>query len=227
MRFKVNNNKMKTIKTLLTSIFLMNLSAHGQGIFIGLKVGTNFTNVNSNNFNDKVFKTGLSAGLTFDYQYKNSISLSADLLYSQKGMGNYFLFGDAIGSNGFVSGERELVYFHYDYLSLPVKMGYSFGQTFFGFGNFGLIPSYLVNARIAFADGTSIDETKRVSKFDFAGQIELGFGYKIKDSYMLYTSISYSNSFTYLSNQQYYANGNMINYGITASLGLKYKLKLN
>lgn len=214
---------MKTKNAFLTGICLLTLSAYGQNAYIGLKTGANFTNVSANYFNDKVFKTGLSIGLTFDYFLSNKISLSADLMYSQRGFGNYYLFGDAIRGINSTSGGSEVVYFHYDYLSVPLKIGYSIGYNFSGFGNVGLIPSYLVDAKTSFQDGSSIDITE-AGKFDLAGQIELGCGYKVKESYFIYSSISYFHSFTYLSNQNYFSRGDISNYGISVSFGLKYKL---
>ncbi len=215
---------MKTTKAFFSILFFLSLSAQGQNLFIGLKAGANFTNVNDKFFNDKVFKTGLSTGITLDYLLRNNISLGADIIYSQKGFGNYFILGDQIGSNGQTSAGRDLIYFHYDYLSIPLKIGYSIGQTFYGFGNLGMIPSYLVNAKTKFQEKTSIDQTDRASKFDFAGQIELGCGYKIKDSYFIYTSISYANSLTYVSNQNYFPASDITNYGVAVSLGLRYQL---
>lgn len=215
---------MKPFNAFFSILFFLTLSAQGQNLFIGVKAGANFTNANDNFFNDKVFKKGLSTGITLDYILRNKISLGADILYSQKGFGNYFIFGDRIGSIGATSDNRQLVNFHYDYLSIPLRIGYSIGQTFSGFGNLGMIPSYLLNAKMKFHEGTSTDQTDQASKFDFAGQIELGCGYKIKDSYFIYTSVTYANSLTYVSNQNYFSASDIKNYGVAVSLGLRYKL---
>lgn len=201
---------------------MLTISGYGQNYFIGVNAGANFTNVYDDDiFNEKVFKTGLCMGLTFDYLFGNRISLSADLIYTQKGFGNYYIFrGDFLG-NG-ISGGRELVYFHYNYISIPTKIGYYVGEKFQGFGNIGLSPSYLVNSKTAFENGYSINETKKVTKFDLAGQIEMGCGYLYKGKFNIYSSISFAQSFIDLSNQNYFSSGNIRNYGITASLGLKY-----
>jgi hypothetical protein len=215
---------MKFKHTLQVIFLLLTISGYGQNYFIGLKAGANFTNVKDDIFNDKVFKTGLCTGLTFDYLFGNRISLSADLLYTQKGFGNYFIFEDGIGGNG-LSGGRELVFFHYNYISIPAKIGYFVGGKFHGFGNIGLSPSYLVNSKTVSENGNSINEKNKVAKFDLAGQIEMGCGYLFKERFNIYSSISFAHSFTYLSNQNYFESGNIRNYGITASLGLKYNFK--
>lgn len=203
---------------------MVTISAQAQNLFIGVRAGANFTNVNAKHFDDNVTRKGISTGLTFDYVFRNKIILSADILYSQKGFGNYFIFGDPLRITGATSsGGRQVVYFHYDYLSVPLKIGYTIGQTFFGFGNLGLIPSYLVNANTKLSDAPTIDATGDVTKFDLAGQIELGCGYRIRESYFIYTSASFANSFTYLSNDNYFSGSDISHYGITLSLGFKYK----
>ena len=203
---------------------MLTISGYGQNYFIGVNAGANFTNVKDDIFNDRVFKTGLCMGLTFDYLFSNRISLSADLLYTQKGFGNYFNFGDGIRGSG-ISGGREVVYFHYNYISIPTKIGYYVGEKFQGFGNIGLSSSYLVNSKTAFENGNSINETNKVAKFDLAGQIEMGCGYLFKGKFNIYSAISFAHSFTDLSNQNYFGSGNIRNFGITASLGLKYNFK--
>ena len=77
----------------------------------------------------------------------------------------------------------------------------NFGTKLYGFTNIGVIPSLLIDAKtimpVFLPDGyvfgnKTIDVTNRVSKFDFAGLIEIGGGYKFKGRYWLFTSFSYS-----------------------------------
>ncbi len=206
-------------------LFFLTNTTHAQNLYIGLKAGINYTNVIAQYFDDKVSKTGLCTGITLDYTFTNKIMLSADLLYSQRGFGNYFLFGNNISATGSVSTGRELVYFHYDYISVPLKIGFSRGKNYSAFGNVGLIPSYLVNSKTVFEDGSSNDNTDKVSKFDLAGQLELGFGYTFKESYFIYTSFSFVHSFTHLTNENYLYQVYLKNYGLNASIGIKYKFK--
>ena len=48
--------------------------------------------------------------------------------------------------------------------------------------------------------------------------------FKFKERYWLFTSISYHQSFTTISNADYFANSNIRHYGMTFNLGLKYAL---
>jgi hypothetical protein len=218
-----NYQNMKFKNSILIIFFLLSISVNGQNYFIGIKAGANFTNVKDNIFDDKEFKTGLCTGLSFDYLFRNKISISSDLLYTQKGFGNYFYFGDKINEPE-INGGPEILYFHYNYLSIPIKTGYQVGEKFHGFGNIGLAPSFLINSKMVFENNKSI-KVDKVTKFDLAGQIEMGCAYQFKEKINIYSSISYMHSFTYLSNENYFGSGNIRSYGITISLGLKYKIK--
>jgi hypothetical protein len=57
------------------------------------------------------YKNGLSTGRIFDYLFSSKLSLSADKLYGQKGFGNYFVFFDALRSNGYNTVWRQADYF--------------------------------------------------------------------------------------------------------------------
>jgi hypothetical protein len=72
--------------------------------------------------------------------------------------------------------------------------------------------------------GETSNVTSQVNKFDVGGGIEIGGGFKFKERYWLFTSISYHQSFTTISNADYFANSNIRHYGMTFNLGLKYAL---
>ncbi|MDP1727871.1 MAG: hypothetical protein Q8M15_13885 [Bacteroidota bacterium] len=218
-----NKNYIIIILTLLT------LSVGAQNNYIGIKGGLNLTNVFvKSTFNDKVYKMGYSGGMTYETIFKNNFSLCINLQYNQLGFGNYFIFEDSIDPvKGSIpgTGGRKILFFNYDYLTLPVKVGYYFGGHFFGFGYFGVTPSYLIAAKTN-VEGypTSTDNTNAVTKFDIGGQIELGCGFEIKKRYAIYSSILYQQSFTTLSNSKYWHDSNIRNFGFIASVGLKYNL---
>ena len=69
-----------------------------------------------------------------------------------------------------------------------------------------------------------IDLTNNVTKFDLAGLLEIGGGYKFKKGYWLYSSIGYQQSFTTFSNSEYFANSKIRHNGINLTVGLKYAL---
>ena len=217
---------MRKIITVL--ILILTIPVFGQNHFIGLKGGINWTNVISDNFlSDNNYRNGFTSGLTYEYQFKQRFHFGFDLVYSKKGFKNDIVFTDETGNP---IGEKATSDFNYDYLSLPIKGGFSIGNNFAGFLNIGVIPSLLINAETIIPtfdniDGETFDVTDLVTKFDLGGLIEIGGSYKLKERFLLFTSFIYQQSFTTITNSDYFSNGKAKHYGMTLSIGIKYALK--
>lgn len=220
---------MKNIYIFILTISTLNVA--GQNHLIGVKSGANSTNITSSNFLSQTdSRTGLAAGLTYEYLFKKHFSVGADLIYNQRGFTNDIVFTDNLGNP---TGEKHTTKFNYDYLSVPIKTGFNIGTKLYGFTNIGIIPSLLVDAKTTTptfdTDGKltgneTFDVTNRVSKFDFAGIVEIGGGYKFKERYWLFTSFSYQHSFTTISNSDYFANSKIRHNGMGLTIGLKCAL---
>lgn len=216
---------------LLIILTITTLKVAGQNHFIGVKGRLNSTNITSSNFLGQTdSRTGLTAGLTYEYLFNKHFSIGADLIYNQRGFNNDIIFTDNLGNP---TGEKHTTKFNYDYISLPIKSGLNIGNKLYGFTNIGVIPSLLVAAKTTTptfdADGKltgneTFDVTNRVSKFDFAGLIEIGGGYKFKGRYWLFTSFSYQHSFTTITNSDYFANSKIRHNGMALTIGLKCAL---
>lgn len=214
---------------LFNEVWISTIPVFGQNHLIGLKGGINWTNVNSSNFisnNDN--RTGFNGGLTYEYRFNNHFNLGIDFLYFQKGFTNDIIFTD---ENGIPTGEKATSVFNYDYLSFPVKGGFFIGDKISGFVNLGLVPSILINAKttepeiVGFVNEKTTDVTDRVTKFDFGGLIEIGGSYKFGDKFLIFTSFAYQQSFTTITNTDYFSDSKIKHYGMTMSIGLKYILK--
>ncbi len=223
----------------MKNIFLIILTATtlkvaGQNHLFGVKYGINQTNITtSSNFVDQHdFRTGISAGLTYEYLFKKHFSLGADLIYNQRGFTfrNEIVFTDNLGNP---ASEKYITKFNYDYISVPIKAMYNIGNKFYGFTNIGVIPSILFDAKTTTStfgtDGKltgkrNFDVTSLVSKFDFAGLVEIGGGYKFKNGFWLYTSFAYQHSFTTITNSKYFSYSKIQHNGMTLTLGLKRAL---
>ena len=220
---------MKKIIILLLTLTAINVA--GQNNLIGIKGGINWTNISLSPPSDIInCRTGLNSGLTYEYLLNTHFSLGADLIYNQRGERSVAYFTDQAGND---TGDKAIEKFNIDYISVPLKVGYQIGHKFYGFANIGVIPSMVEHATLytplyesygrMFISATA-DMTKRVTKFDIAGLLELGGGYKFKNRYWLFTSIGYQYSFTTLYNSNYFINDNLRNHGITWSVGIKYAL---
>jgi len=212
---------------------LTTITVNGQNHLFGVKggAGANWTEVTATNFlKDRNYRTGMAIGLTYDYLFKKHFSAGVDIIYNQRGFTNDIIFTDDLGNP---TGRKEIIKFNYDYLTVPLKVGFNYGKTVYGFANIGLTPSILVDAKtitptidfngIIIPSETS-NITSRVNKFDIGGLVEIGGGYKFKGRYWLFTSFSYQHSFTTITNSDYFANSKIRHYGMTLNLGLKCAL---
>lgn len=208
---------------LLIFIFVAAIKVNGQNHFIGVKGGLSWTTARGNGFKDD-FRTKLTMGFTYDYFLKKHFSIGADLLYDQRG----FLYPDPpaagiIGPNYY----KMVTTRNYNYISVPLKVGFNYGEKIFGFANVCLVPSFLVKSEIVttrFNTDGSIrdigisDRTGTSTQLDFSGLLEVGGGYKF-GRYWVYSSISYQHSFYDI------IYDSIVLYGFKLNLGLKYALK--
>ncbi|NJO90180.1 MAG: PorT family protein [Chloroflexia bacterium] len=214
-------------KLLSVLILLSTTSAFGQNHLIGIKSGISLTNVSADDFFDgDDYRAGFTGGLTYEYEFSKKFHFGVDLLYAQKGFKSDVTFTDAIGS---VVKDKESIKFNYNYLSLPVKGGFSMGNRLAAFLNLGLVPSLLADAKtITPTIGTVEEETynisDRVTRFDFGGLVEIGGNYQLNDKLAMLASFAYQQSFTTITNKDYFNNSKARHFGMTLSIGLKYAL---
>lgn len=209
-------------------------TAIGQNSLIGVKGGISWTGQTSYYFhNEEKFRTGLAVGLTYDYTFKKYFSAGADIIYNQRG---FSLDWPLVDNQGNYIG-RDMTYnYNYDYITLPLKAGFNYGKKFYGFINLGVTPSVLVSAKVKnpifIEENGALVPTHYVKtnvfqdmkKFDIGGFAEIGAGYKIKERYWLYSSVSYQHSFTSFSNKNYWGKTKMRYYGVNVNLGVKIEI---
>jgi hypothetical protein len=217
----------------LAAIILMiiSISASGQIRHIRINAGLGLTNIDKKEFfDDTETRQGLSVGLTYEYTFKNNISIIAGMTYDQRGFRVPYNLRD---NTGITIVEGETIKFNYDYLSLPLKAGYRFGEKVYGFGNVGIVPALLINAKqfhpgyktdFEEREAETVDVTKYVSKFDFATLVEIGAGYNLNAEYNIFASVTYQRSISTFTNDEYFDNGDLRHTGLTLSVGVKYRL---
>ena len=221
------------MKKLLTILFIsLSISAFGQEHFVGVQAGLNFTNLTAKEtFNDTEMRTGLTGGINYELKISGKYQLGIDALYSQQGFIDKMIYIDEYGNE---TGEDENFKFNYDYLSIPLKIGYEMGNKIKVIPRIGIVPSFLLKAETITPKFDSngnvighetIDAKDYVSKFDFRGLVELGLESKLSDNIMLCPTVIYKHSLTTFSNSDYFDGSKMKHYGFSISIGLKYKLK--
>ena len=210
-------------------LVLVTIEVAGQNHLVGITGSVNWTNITSSNFLSQTDpRRGVSGGITYEYFLKKSISVGTEVVYIERG------FIDDFETPAGVVITSE---FNYDYLSIPVKTGFtkfSAGGNMLGFAKAGLVPSFLINAKTTtpafdmngeIIGAETTDITSRVSAFDLAGLVEIGGGYKVIDRLWLTASFVYQHSLTSITNTEYFANSEIRHNGMILSMGLKWAIE--
>ncbi len=212
--------------TLIFIAILITNTVISQNHLLGLQGGFNLTSVSFADFPGKVPRGGMVVGASYEFLTKKQFSLGVDILYAERGYKTGLPFMDEFGE---VADKNFKTSFNYDYLSIPVKLGFKFGNNLYGFMNLGGVPSLMIDAKTIMpgfngGENMEIDVKERVREIDLAAMIELGGGYKIKGAYWVFTSIAYQYSFTNVTDSNYFTADEMFHFGLTFSLGMKFTL---
>lgn len=217
---------MKT--ALLIILTLVTIEATAQNQFFGVKGGASWANVNSNFANKTDHRGGVTGGITYEYFLRQRFSVGAEAVYHQRG----FTISTEVPV-----GEKATTDYRYNYLSIPIKAGFTNlkgGNKVFTFVKAGIVPSLLLNAKTktpTFDDGNRISGTKtvnvtdRVSTFDLAGLAEIGGGYHVAERLWLIASFAYQHSLTSISNAEYFEDIAIRHRGMVLNIELKWALK--
>lgn len=207
------------------------LEINGQKHLFGFKSGVNLTNITSRNFlKNSDNRKSLNVGFNYEYLLKKHFSIGFDLIYNKLGFANDIIFTDNLGNP---TGEKYTTKYNYDYISFPLKTGFNIGTKFCGFTNVGIIPSFLINAKtisptfdqdINLSGYETFKVTNYVSKFNFSGLFEIGGRFTINDRYLFFTSMSYFQSFTSITNSNYFSSSKIRHHGFSLNIGLKYSI---
>lgn len=217
--------------TLFLILTFATITVNGQNHFVGLHSGVSYTNAIVKNYpkNRINFRTGLVSGLTYDYLFRNNFSIGSGIVYNQRGYSRDVVFSP------YYTGEPNDLIVSYkinrDFITIPLKIGFNYGKKYFAYANIGLTPSVLVEAydvhpKLDF-NGNDIPERTfwnkdLLYKVEIGGLIELGGGYKFTNRFWLYSSLMYQHSFTPILSYDRYPDKEIIHYGFSLSLGLKY-----
>lgn len=202
----------------------LNIQSHIQRI--GIRAGVNLTNVLSDNyFRDKQFKMGQNIGFTYDYFLNNKYFINTEFIYVEKGIENDIDF-NLINNQPISAGSSSI--FKYNYLSLPLKIGYTIARklepNFSSFIIVGIVPSLLVKSEAIINENgkeSSFNTTDRVNAFDLAALLELGANYNLGQKYQVFMAVSIHQSLTSFTNEDYLPGVKALHFGILSTVGFK------
>jgi len=208
---------------LLTTQLFYSIPTFAQNHLIGIKGGVSWSNTYNNSTSRKGDnRTGYSVGLSYEYNLKNHIVLGTDLIYLQEGYKFHALEADIL-PNGF---EPESNY-NYDFLALPIKVGYTCGNKVSGLINIGLVPSILIYSEhtIRTPEGLYGEEFNN-NKFVIASLIEVGVNIRMSNRLTFSTLLSYIINISYVNKASYvtFDFDQIYLQNLTLTGGVKYAL---
>lgn len=219
------------MKSILIIFSVLTFStAFSQKHIIDFKGGLNFSKCSGSfPFSENAsFRTRAVVGFGYEYHFANNLKVGTNLLYSQKG------FNTRIDFFGFPFGNSREINYSFDYLSIPLKVGYEYGEKFFVYGNAGLTNSFLVSATFTepalgmnFETVSKIEYkiTEEVSTYDLGMLIEVGGGYKFDFGLGAFLETGFQKGFLSLTKDNFFSDYSMRNFNFSLQLGLRYQLK--
>lgn len=215
---------MKKINLLVIVLIILTFKANSQVHLISVKNGINITNATSIQAD---YRFGNNYGFLYEVLFNDKYSISVDLFYNQRGYKDKLSFTNVDGK----LQPTAVIYSYSDYLSFPVKIGYSTGDNLKKFINLGVNPSLLLDSQssspVLDTDGNitstiNYDSRNSISNFDIGGLIEVGLSYNVVERINLFSSVMYSQSFnSFIKNA---VNQNIRHSCFSLSLGVKYKI---
>lgn len=198
---------MKRILSCFMVFSVMSLStAIAQTTSIGPIIGVNSSTVI--NFPNNAYKTGLTVGGFLNHSVDEHFGINGKLLFSQLGTG---------------FDNSSLVH-RLNYIQLPVSGVYYFGNAGDRFRPkvfLGLYVGSLLNATYDNGDDIKVNGADGYKKFDFGGQVGLGFNYRLKSRTWLNVDAGYNAGFVELSDN---LGSDLKNRALNVSVGVSFPL---
>lgn len=165
---------------------------------------SSFSEYNKNVKGSTKFNSGVEFGATVDYYLNDRWSLRSGLIFDKMGgrydNGDSFLWEDKL-----------------NYLSIPINANWHFGSNRKWNLNFGLSPSFLIDAEV---NNTKIPST-HIESFQLG--LSLGIGYKIKINEKFILLIDYQ-GFSGLTNISKTSSADITNAGYSFNVGGVFQL---
>ena len=207
----------------------VSIGTMAQEHMLGVQGGLNLTNVTGDGFYMLTgLRIGINAGLTYELHLPGNIRLGIDVLYSEQGYHSFLDYRNEykqkLGTYKFKN--------HYDYLAVPIKVGYAIGEKIKVIPKIGVLTSYFLQGEIiipAMVVDNEIQESQTlevtdVNKVDFAGIGELGVEFKLTDYLLIEPIIAYKHSFSSIDDSYVTGVDNMRHYGYGASVAVRYRI---
>ncbi len=220
---------MKVALSVLLFVFTYSLSA--QQHLIGINGGLLSSNVNNLSGSTSLLAVtdnlnSYSVGITYDFIFKNKITIGVAVSYSEKG------FTNGMHHPPIDCFPKYICFTTYNlvnqYFSLPIKIGYQFGHKTFFDVHTGVIPSIINHSRMSVTNEDGEDAGNRAESFYYINDAEIslfldmGVGYRFNSGIRTYLSYSYQQSVNEID--WWINDNNSYIYGLSLTFGIQYEL---
>ncbi|MFT4601990.1 MAG: hypothetical protein ACI857_002176 [Arenicella sp.] len=202
----------------------------GQLHSVGFHVGSMGTSLGSTFMNsDSKPKIDFTGGLNYQYRFTSHLTLGGNIEYTQYGAQIPIQFIDQ--QTGNIIAE-EYSSWDWNYISVPLIVGYEMGGVISFKPKVGLVPSILGRAVYNFKsyEGTTLAPYKQShysesNKIDLAGMVGVDFTARFHSG-VIFLAIDGRYSVTNLNNEFFNESlwGSMRNRSVSASLGVRFNL---
>jgi len=194
---------------------------HGGGIYSSL--GSNFNN------GENQGKLDFIGGLNYQYRFTNAFTLGGNLEFTQYGaqvpVDYYDVFGEYIATANSS--------WDWNYVSVPIIVGYEMGGKFRIKPKMALVPSILTRSIYNFQpyEGSTLSPIKTsyytdAKKIDLAGMAGVDLSARFHSGYV-FTAIDFRYSLTTVNNDNFFSTATNDSYrhrGLTFSLGVRFNI---
>lgn len=208
------------------------LCIRGQESLIGANYKLSISNIETQQQwgDDMRKRNGIGFSLNYNRILKNNLCLSIEFGYHEKGIEGSIFGRDSFGQS---NGKIFPTEYYFEYLSIPLMLGYSFGKKFRVIPLLGFRTSYLLKAETKFPIITNQERTGEITSnrtedlasLDFGFAIKLNCIYFILDNLAIDLEYYFDRSVIDFDENNLFSSGESKHIFIGYSIGIKYLLK--
>ena len=176
-------------------------------------------------------RQGFALGLVYNYQTKSRFTYGAELLYERHGYGDDYII---VHSDGRL--EKYLALTNFNYITVPLLIGYTFGNKFYVKPSVGLSPGFLLTASSSyptfqepffdtayrkFTGIKTVDIKNTVNTFNLSAMADITIGCHITGHLDQFLSVRFQGGLTSISRDKTIPMWNNDTY---FSFGVRYRL---
>lgn len=166
------------------------------------------------------------AGISYQFRFARILSIETGVLYDQRGGIGGITYAN---ENGNLIRDYRMPHRH-TYLSVPLKFGMVSRGEVYGFGNIGIMPSYLIKAtidypEIPYSEQIKAEYSQIVHRVDVAVLVEGGIGVKVAQNLHITGAAGVQMGLLDVIKEEGYLYGEepfVHHYGFSVAVGVRY-----